>query len=187
MRLHPHNQWTTKYPSLQPAKKIPKIVAKKFYLETNRLYARTSNLFIRKRHLPPQSHLNDRQTQLQEYLTAERETRGNGSPLHSNPQQVFTFSATDEVPINTVLSDGFLEFVDPLLVPLVDECECERELELGDVMIPEIALSLEGAYQRMVDGKHRRMVRSLVGPAFDGDLDLAIVMRTERCLSAQGF
>ena len=183
MRPHPHKQWIQKYPSVQPARKIPKIVAKKFYLETNRLYARTSNLFIRKRHLPPQSQLNERQIQLQDYLSAERETRGNGSPLHSNPQQVFTFSATDEVPINTVLSDDFRAFVDPLV--LVDEREREHEHELDYVTIPEIAPSMEGAYLRMVDRSHRRMARSLVGPAFDADL--ATVMRTERSLSALGF
>ena len=182
MRPHPHKQWTQKYPSLHPARRTPTIVAKKFYLETNRLYARTANLFIRKHHLPTQSHLNDRQTQLQEYLRAERETRGNGSPLHSNPQQVFTFSATDEVPINTVLGDDFIASVDD---PLVSVDEHEREHELEYVMVPEIALSMEGAYLRMVDRSHRRMVRSLVGPAFD--VDLATVMRTERSLSALGF
>ena len=72
---------------------------------------------------------------------------------------------------------------------LLDQRECEREHEheheLEYVMIPEIALSMEGAYLRMVDRAHRRMVRSLVGPAFDADL--ATVMRTERSLSALGF
>ena len=82
--------------------------------------------------------------------------------------------------MNTVLGDDFIASVDD---PLVSVDEHERELEY--VMMPEIALSMEGAYLRMVDRSHRRMVRSLVGPAFD--VDLATVTRTERSLSALGF
>ena len=173
MRLHPHKQWASKYPSINPTRRTPKIVAKKFYLEANRLYARTSNLFIRSKHLPSQGQLNDRQVQLQAYLEAERQTRGNGSPLHGNPQQVFTFSATDEAPVNTILDD-FTELVDPL--PTADE------RELGRVMIPSRG---ESSYQRMVDRTHRRIVRRLGGPP--SDADVATVMRIERRISAQGF
>ena len=61
----------------------------------------------------------------------------------------------------------------------------EHEHELEYLMMPEIALSMEGAYLRMADRSHRRMVRSLVGPA--SDVDLATVMRTERSLSTLGF
>ena len=185
---------------------MPKIVAKKFYLEANRLYARTSNLFIRTKHLPPQSRLSDRQVQLQDYLNAERETRGNGSPIQDNPQQVFTFSATDDVPLNTVLDD-FTDLVEPWGLG-------QRELELESVMVPSAVGKMEGAYQRMVDRSHRGMVRSLVGPPAGVDvattLDMAALMelddgrsfsaqvgfpgvdrgklmRMDRCLSAQGF
>lgn len=125
--------------------------------------------------LPSQTQLNDRDVQLQEYLQAERQTRGNGSPIHSNPQQVFTFSATDEAPINTVLDD-FTEFVDPLPVD---------EQVLAFVMVPSIAPQTENSYQRMVDRSHRRMVQSLLGGP--PDVDRTTLMRMERNLTAQGF
>ncbi|CAD6583093.1 MAG: hypothetical protein ASARMPREDX12_001174 [Alectoria sarmentosa] len=175
MRLHPHKKWASKHPSTKPAKNTPIKIARKCYLKANGLYARTSNLFLRRDDLPLQSQLNDRELQLQEYLNAERETRGNGSPIHGNPQQVFTFSATDEVPMNTVLDD-FTEFVDPVPVD-------ERDLEF--VMIPSLAPRTENAYQRMVDRSHRRMVQGLLGAPFD--VDMTTVMRMERRLSAQGF
>ena len=108
----------------------------------------------------------------------ERHTRGNGSPIHSNPQQVFTFSPTDEVPINTVIDD-FIELVEP--------CPT-RERDLEFVMIPCVAprTETENIYQRVVDGSHRRMVRSLLGdPATD--VDGMIMMRVERRISAMGF
>ena len=133
MSLHPHQRWALKYPPTAPAKNTPRRFAKKFYLKANRLYARTSNLFIRTNHLPSQAQLNDREVQLQDYLQAERHTRGNGSPIHSNPQQVFTFSATDEVQINTVLDD-FIELVDPL--PM-------REQDLEFIMIPSVSSRTE--------------------------------------------
>lgn len=175
MRLDPHKTWTLKYPPTDPAKNTPLRLAKKLYVKTNRLYARTSNLFIRTKDLPSQAKLNDREVQLQEYFNAERQTRGNGSPIHSNPQQVFTFSATDEVPINTVLDD-FTGFVDPLPV---------NEHDLGFVMIPSIAPQADNIYQRMVDRSHRRLVQTLLGvPA---DVDMSTMMRMERRLTAQGF
>lgn len=175
MRLHPHQNWALTYPPTKPAKNRPLRVAKKFYLKANRLYARTSNLFIRTKDLPSQAQLNDREVQLQEYLKAERETRGNGSPIHSNPQQVFTFSATDEAPINTVIDD-FTEFVDPLPVD-------EHDLEF--IMIPSVAPRLENSYQRMVDRSHRRMVQSLLG--LPSAVDRTTIMEMDRRLSAQGF
>lgn len=175
MREHPHKKWALKYSTTEPAKNIPMRVAKKYFLKANRLYARTLNLFIRRTDLPSQGRLNDREVQLQEYLHAERETRGNGSPIHSNPQQVFTFSATDEVPINTVLDD-ITGFVDPLPVD---------EHDLADVMIPSIAPQTDNAYHRMVDRSHRRMVQSLLGGP--PNVDRETVMRMERRLTAQGF
>ena len=107
---------------------------------------------------------------------AERHTRGNGSPIHSNPQQVFTFSPTAEVPINTVIDD-FTEFVDPVPV---------RERDLEFIMIPSVKSRTDNVYQRMVDGSHRRMVRSLLGEA-PTDVDMMTVMRVECRVSALGF
>ena len=174
MHPHPHKKWASKYPLTEPAKSTTLKVARKCYLEANRLYARTSRLFIRTRDLPSQAHLNEREMQLQAYLASERVNRGNGSPIHSNPQQVFTFSATDEVPINTVLDD-FTEFVDPLPVD-------EHDLEF--VMIPSMAPRTENTYQRMVDRSHKRMLQTLLGSP--SDVDLTTTMRIERSLSAQG-
>lgn len=176
MNVHPHQKWALKYPAPTPAKNTPTRVAKKFYLKANRLYARTSNLFIQTNQLPAQAQLNDRELQLQEYFRVERHTRGNGSPIHSNPQQVFTFSPTDEVPINTVIDD-FIEFVDPLPV---------REQDLEFIMIPSVTLQTENTYQRMVDRGHRRMVQSLLGDRPDV-VDTRTMMRMERRVSALGF
>lgn len=173
MRPHPHRKWALRYPSLGPTKQAPKLIAKKFYIKANRLYAKTSLLFIRIKDLLSQSQLNEKEVQLQEYLQAERETRGNGSPLHHNPQQVYTFSATDEVPINTVLDD-FIDFVD--LLP-----EFENELEF--VMIPSIAPRTVNPYQRIVDRFQRRMVQSMMGPPTG--VDMVTAMRMDRGVSAQ--
>ena len=134
MRPHPHQKWALQHP---PAPKSP--------LRPTRLHARTA-------HPPPQARLTDRERQLQEYLGAERPTRGDGSPLHANPQQVFTFSATDEAPANTVLDD-VTGFVDP--VP-----GRGREGEGGVVTVKVVA---GGEWRRGVDGEHWRMVRGLVG------------------------
>lgn len=169
MRLHPHKKWALEYSHTKPAKSTR--IAKKCYLQ--RLYARASNFLIRACDLPSQAELNDRETQLQAYLEAERVTRGNGSPLHSNPQQVLTFSATDEVPKNTVLDD-FTEFVDPFPVD---------EQDLAFVMIPSMAPQTENTYQHMVDRSHRRLGQSLL--AAPSGLDMTTTMRMER--RAQGF
>ena len=168
MHLHPHKKWALEYSRTKPAKST---ILKKFYLKANRLYARTSNFLIRACDLPSQAELNDGETQLQAYLEAERVTRGNGSPLHSNPQQVLTFSATDEVPKNTVLDD-FTEFVDPFPVD---------EQDLAFVMIPSMAPQTENTYQRMVDRSHGRLGQSLLGAP--SGLDMTTTMRME----AQGF
>ena len=175
MDQHPHKRWASQYPTTEPAKITPVRIAKRYYLKANRLYARTLNLFIRRTHLPPQGLLNDREVQLQEYLQAERPTRGNGSPIHSNPQQVFTFSATDDVPINTVLDD-FTGLVDPLPVD---------EHHLASVMIPSIAPQTVNPYQRMVDRSHRMMMQTLLGGS--PDVDKTTLFRMERRLTAQGF
>ena len=175
MNLHPHQRWALKYPATAPVTNTPIKVAKKFYLKANRLYARTSNLFIRTNHLPSQAQLNDREVQLQEYFKVERHTRGNGSPIHSNPQQVFTFSPTDEVPINTVIDD-FIEFIDPLPV---------REQDLEFIMIPSVTPPTDNNYQRMVDRGHKRMVQTLLGDP--PDVDANTMMRMERRISALGF
>lgn len=174
MRLSPHKKWASKYPPVQPAENTPIRVAKRFYSKANRLYARTSNLYIRTTDLTPQAQLNDREVQLQEYVEAERPTRGNGSPIHGNPQQAFIFSATDETPVNTVLDD-FTDFVDPLPV---------NEQDLEFVMIPLVAPRAENAYQSMADRSHRRMVQCLLGAPSGVD---TTVMRMERRLSAQRF
>ena len=106
----------------------------------------------------------------------ERHTRGNGSPLHGNPQQVFTFSPTVAVPINTVI-DHFTELVDSL--PM-------REQDLESIMIPSVAPHTDNVYQRMVDGSHRRMVHSLLGES-PPDVDMMTMMQAERRASALGF
>ena len=175
MNLHRRPKRALKYPPTEPTKKYPLRIAKKFYIKANRLYARTSNLFIRTAHLDPQAQLNDREVQLQAYLRSERVNRGNGSPIHSNPQQVYTFSATDEVPINTVLDD-IPVFVDPVPVD-------EHDLEF--VMIPSMAPQTENIYQRMVDSSHRRMVQSFLGSP--SDVDMTTMMRMERRVQTQPF
>lgn len=175
MHLSPHKNWASKYPPVEPLENTPVKVAKRYYLKANRLYARTSNLYIRTKDLTSQAQLNDREVQLQEYVEAERPTRGNGSPIDCNPQQVFTFSATDETPVNTVLDD-IVDFADPLPVS-------ERDLEF--VMVPSVAPRAEIAYQRMVDRSHRMMVQRLLGCS--SDVDMTTVMRMEKRLSAQGF
>ena len=175
MSLRRRPRRALKYPPTEPAKKYPIRIAKKFYIKANRLYARASNLFIRTVHLDSQAQLNDRELQLQAYLRSDRVTRGNGSPIHSNPQQVYTFSATDEVPINTVLDD-ITVFVDPLPVD-------EHDLEF--VMIPSVTPRTENTYQRMVDRSHRMMVQSLLGSS--SDVDMTTMMRMERRVQTQGF
>ena len=101
--------------------------------------------------------------------------RGNGSPIHSNPQQVYTFSATDEVPISTVLDD-ITVFADPVPVD---------EYHLEFVMIPSVTPRTENTYQRMVDRSHRMMVQSLLGSP--PDVDMTTMMRMERRVQTQGF
>ena len=104
----------------------------------------------------------------------ERQTRGNGSPINSNPQQVFTFSATDEIPINTI-SDDFMGFVD--LLP-------EIEKDSKDVT-PSMASQAFKIYQRMVDSSHRKMVNALLGgPRV---IDKKTMVRMEQNVAAQGF
>ncbi len=88
---------------------------------------------------------------------------------------MFTFSATDEVPRNTVIDD-VTEFVEPWVV---------RERELECVMVPGVGGRGESAYQRMVDRTHRRLVQRLVGPPVE--VDMKTVFRMERSVSAQGF
>ena len=178
MRPHPHQKWALQHPPAHPAPKSP--------LRPTRLHARTATLSIRTAHLPPQARLNDREAQLQEYLGAERATRGDGSPLHANPQQVFTFSATDEAPANTVLDD-VTGFVDP--VP-------GRERG-GEGKFVTGAVVAVGEWRRGVDGEHWRMVRGLVGGAEGVDVatvvrvergvDVATAMRVERGVEALGF
>ena len=198
MSLHPHQKWALKYPATTPARTIPKRVAKKFYLKANRLYARTSDLLIRTNHLPSQAQLNNREIQLQQHFMTERQTSGNGSPLHGNPQQVFTFSPTDEVPSNVIIDD-FIELVKKNPVS-------ERDLEV--IMIPSVAPGTDNVYQRMVDRSqrrmvaprtdkvyqrmvdrsHRRMVNSLLGdPSPPLGVDMTTMMRVERRVSALGF
>ena len=176
MGLDPHQQWALKYhpPNTQPAN-APVRLASRVRLKTNRFYARASNIFIRTEDLFPQAKLNDTELQLQEYLNAERQTRGNGSPITSNPQQVFTFSATDEIPINTILDD-FMGFVD-----LLPEIENNSE----DVLIPSMASQALKVYQRMVDSSHKKMVNALLGgPRV---IDKKTMMRMEQNVTAQGF
>lgn len=175
MNVHPHQIWALRYPATVPTKHTPTRVAKRFYLKANRLYARTSNLFIRTNDLPSQSQLNDRERQLQEYLNTERHTRGNGSPIYSNVQQVFTFSPTDEVPINTVIDD-FIEMIDPLPV---------REQALEFIMIPSVTPPTNNTYQRMVERGHRKMVQNLLGDP--PDVDTTTMFRMERRVSALGI
>ena len=175
MGPRPHKKRGLKYPPTEPARNTPLRFAKRFHVKANRIYARASNLFIRKADLLSQAELNDREMQLQAYLGCKRVNRGNGSPIHGNPQQVFTFSATDESPINTVLDDA-IEFADPLPVD-------EHDLEF--VMIPSVAPRTESPYQRMVDISHRRMVQSLLGSP--SDADMTTMMRMERSVQADGF
>ena len=173
MGLDPHQRWTLEYhsPNTQPAKNAPVNFASKVLLKTNRLYARVSNLFIRTEDLFPQAKLNETEVQLQAYLNEERQTRGNGSPIHSNPQQVFTFSATDETPINTIFDD-FMGFVD--LLP---------EIDTGSK--PSIAVQTFKFLQRMVDSSHEKIVNALSGgPRI---IDETTMIRMEQDVMAQGF
>ena len=172
MALHPHQKWTLEYdsPNTQPAKNAPVNFASKVHLKTNRLYARVSNLFIRTKELFPQAKLNATELRLQTYLNTERQTNGNGSPINSNPQQVFTFSATDETPINTIFDD-FMGFVD--LLPEVDN---------GSK--PSIASQAFKLLQRVVDSSHKKMVNALSGgPSFIDETTMIL----EQNVTAQGF
>ena len=175
MSPRPHKNRGLKYPPTESARNTPVRLAKRFYVKANRLYARASNLVIRKADLPSQAQLNNREMQLQAYLGSKRVNRGNGSPIHGNPQQVFTFSATDETPINTVLDDA-IDFADPLPVD-------EHDVEF--VMIPSVAPRTESPYQRMVEISQRVTVQSLLGSP--SDADMTTMMRIERSVQAQGF
>ena len=198
MRLHPHTKWATAAEHFPPKpaaaaatipsskKNPPKEMAKRFYLHANRLYARTSSLCIWVKDLLAQTQLNDREVQLQDYFSAERETRGNGSPLEGNPQQVFTFSATSEVPINTVTDDWFLTGV----AEEEDDDDDDKERELGGGMLMRDEESvMERAYRRILDRSSRGKVvmRSFMSLKPSSSWDLPTVMRMERSVSAQGF
>ena len=173
MGLHPHQKWTLEYHSsdTQPAKNAPINFASKVHLKTNRLYARVPNLFIRTKDIFQQAKLNATELKLQSYLKTERQTRGNGSPIHSNPQQVFTFSATDETPINTIFDD-FMGFVD--LLPEVDN---------GSK--PSIVSQAFKFLQRMVENSHEKIVNALSGgPRV---IDGTTMIRMEQDVTEHGF
>ena len=94
---------------------------------------------------------------------------------------MFTFSATDQVPGNTVLDDGFFDEVVPGAGGKLDMLPAPWTTRM---MVNEDLL-----HQRMVrvDREHRSMVQSLVGPPLPSDVDVRALVQMERSLSAQGF
>ena len=84
---------------------------------------------------------------------------------------MFTFSATDEIPINTIFDD-FMGFVD--LLP---------EIDTGSK--PSIASQAFRLLQRMVDSSHKKVVNTLSGGPRVIDETTMILM--EQDVMAQGF
>ena len=112
---------------------------------------------------------------------------------------MYTFSATDQESINTVLDDvtGFVEPLDG-----GEDGDGEEEEVVGGRSWREVVrrrvggllgcVSFDGdgdaaaVERRVVDGSHRRLVQGLLGQGSAGG-DAAAVWRIERGLAAQGF